>query len=271
MQRLRVTSSNSPDWDNNNNNNNTVGGGGTRRAAAGGAAVPHPPSLPRSRSNTPDYPPAARRRARGGSGTGTGGVGGGGGGFLTRQTFLTLVIGMSVGYILLPVLLVEMDIDYLMQSLPDPGDHPLVQKWNVPPGSLQQDGGGGLRPVASDADKFQPRSLDSPPGGGGSGSAAAAAGISANELADIEKRLREDRDLMSKQSIQTATTPYVMKTATLPDHQRLKILVTGGAGFVGSHLVDKLMMEGHEVIVVDNFFTGQKKNIAHWLHHPNFR
>jgi len=39
---------------------------------------------------------------------------------------------------------------------------------------------------------------------------------------------------------------------------------------VGSHLVDKLMMEGHEVIVADNFFTGQKKNIAHWLHHPNF-
>merc|ERR1712038_1789687 len=39
---------------------------------------------------------------------------------------------------------------------------------------------------------------------------------------------------------------------------------------VGSHLVDKPMMEGHEVIVVDNFFTGQKKNIEHWLHHPNF-
>jgi UDP-glucuronate decarboxylase len=40
---------------------------------------------------------------------------------------------------------------------------------------------------------------------------------------------------------------------------------------VGSHLVDKLMQEGHEVIVLDNFFTGQKKNIEHWMHHPNFR
>ena len=50
----------------------------------------------------------------------------------------------------------------------------------------------------------------------------------------------------------------------------MKILVTGGAGFVGSHLVDKIMIQGHEVIVLDNFFTGQKKNIEHWLQHPNF-
>jgi len=61
-----------------------------------------------------------------------------------------------------------------------------------------------------------------------------------------------------------------MKTQTLVDGKRLKIMVTGGAGFVGSHLVDKLMMEGHEVTVLDNFFTGQKKNIEHWFHHPNF-
>ena len=81
----------------------------------------------------------------------------------------------------------------------------------------------------------------------------------------------QDHALLSEQSLPTATTPYVMKTKTLPDHQRKKILVTGGAGFVGSHLVDKLMMDGMEVIVLDNFFTGQKKNIAHWLHHPNFR
>jgi hypothetical protein len=89
--------------------------------------------------------------------------------------------------------------------------------------------------------------------------------------AEIQKRLVENQEYMSKQSIPTWTTPEVMMTATLGDHQRKKILVTGGAGFVGSHLVDKLMMEGHEVIVADNFFTGQKKNIAHWLHHPNFR
>ena len=46
--------------------------------------------------------------------------------------------------------------------------------------------------------------------------------------------------------------------------------VTGGAGFVGSHLVDKLMLQGHEVTVVDNFFTGRKRNVEHWLGHENF-
>lgn len=87
----------------------------------------------------------------------------------------------------------------------------------------------------------------------------------------IEQRLIEDQKVLSTQSLPTPTTPYVMYTETLSDHRRKKILVTGGAGFVGSHLVDKLMIQGHEVIVLDNFFTGQKKNIAHWLHHPNFR
>jgi UDP-glucuronate decarboxylase len=49
-----------------------------------------------------------------------------------------------------------------------------------------------------------------------------------------------------------------------------RILVTGGAGFVGSHLVDRLMKMGHLVIVVDNLFTGNMRNIAHWVGHPNF-
>lgn len=53
--------------------------------------------------------------------------------------------------------------------------------------------------------------------------------------------------------------------------EKLRILITGGAGFVGSHLVDRLMMAGHHVLVVDNMFTGRQKNIAHWLGHPNFQ
>ena len=56
----------------------------------------------------------------------------------------------------------------------------------------------------------------------------------------------------------------------LPSNRKLRILVTGGAGFVGSNLVDRLMSEGHEVTVLDNLFTGRKKNIEHWLGHPHF-
>jgi UDP-glucuronate decarboxylase len=50
----------------------------------------------------------------------------------------------------------------------------------------------------------------------------------------------------------------------------MKILVTGGAGFIGSHLIDRLMLAGNEVICLDNFYTGTKKNINHWINHPNF-
>ena len=47
-------------------------------------------------------------------------------------------------------------------------------------------------------------------------------------------------------------------------------LVTGGAGFLGSHLIDRLMEAGDEVICLDNYFTGRKANIAHWINHPRF-
>ena len=50
----------------------------------------------------------------------------------------------------------------------------------------------------------------------------------------------------------------------------MRILVTGGAGFIGSHLIDRLMNDGHEVICLDNFYTGKKHNILHWLDNPNF-
>ncbi|WP_084630643.1 UDP-glucuronic acid decarboxylase family protein [Methanosarcina lacustris] len=51
---------------------------------------------------------------------------------------------------------------------------------------------------------------------------------------------------------------------------RKQILVTGGAGFLGSHLCERLLNEGHEVICVDNFFTGKKRNIVHLMKDPYF-
>ena len=51
---------------------------------------------------------------------------------------------------------------------------------------------------------------------------------------------------------------------------RRRVLVTGGSGFLGSHLCDRLIAEGHEVLCVDNFFTGARANIEHLLAHPNF-
>lgn len=51
---------------------------------------------------------------------------------------------------------------------------------------------------------------------------------------------------------------------------RKRILVTGGAGFLGSHLCDRLASDGHDVLCVDNFYTGRRANVAHLLHLPNF-
>jgi UDP-glucuronate decarboxylase len=51
---------------------------------------------------------------------------------------------------------------------------------------------------------------------------------------------------------------------------RKKVLVTGGAGFVGSHLCDRLLKDGNEVVCLDNYFTGQKQNVVHLLSNPYF-
>ncbi|MFM7424768.1 MAG: UDP-glucuronic acid decarboxylase family protein [Elainella sp.] len=50
----------------------------------------------------------------------------------------------------------------------------------------------------------------------------------------------------------------------------MRILVTGGAGFIGSHLIDRLMEQGHEVICLDNFYTGHKRNLLKWMGNPYF-
>ncbi|NCF63925.1 MAG: NAD-dependent epimerase/dehydratase family protein [Gammaproteobacteria bacterium] len=49
-----------------------------------------------------------------------------------------------------------------------------------------------------------------------------------------------------------------------------RILITGGAGFLGSHLCDRLLNDGHDVLCVDNFYTSTRRNITHLLEHPNF-
>jgi UDP-glucuronate decarboxylase len=56
----------------------------------------------------------------------------------------------------------------------------------------------------------------------------------------------------------------------MKDMVRKRVLVTGGAGFLGSHLCDSLVRSGHDVLCVDNFFTGRKDNVAHLLNQSNF-
>ena len=50
----------------------------------------------------------------------------------------------------------------------------------------------------------------------------------------------------------------------------MRILVTGGSGFIGSHLCERFIEQGHDVICIDNLFTGSKNNIRHLLDHWNF-
>lgn len=161
--------------------------------------------------SSPMSPPDKRGRPYGGSNM-----------LIASKSAMILVIGILIGYVVVPMALVELNVKDIHNR-----------------SSYGADGAPRMRHL---------QTADS-----------------------IQERVVQDQKLLSTQSLPTITSPTIMHTPILSDHRRKKIVVTGGAGFVGSHLVDKLMMEGHEVTVLDNFFTGQKKNIAHWLQHPNFR
>ena len=51
----------------------------------------------------------------------------------------------------------------------------------------------------------------------------------------------------------------------------MRVLISGGAGFIGSHLCDRLIQDGHSVVAIDNFLTGRTKNLAHLKSHPQFK
>ncbi|KAK6644578.1 UDP-glucuronic acid decarboxylase 1 [Polyplax serrata] len=87
-------------------------------------------------------------------------------------------------------------------------------------------------------------------------------------LVEAQKRIKELEEKLA--GLELRIPKKFPETRFLNYHFRKRILVTGGAGFVGSHLVDALMILGHEVIVVDNFFTGSKRNVEHWIGHRNF-
>ncbi|MCO5558563.1 hypothetical protein L7F22_012148 [Adiantum nelumboides] len=85
----------------------------------------------------------------------------------------------------------------------------------------------------------------------------------------------EERQLLQKQSFISTQihSQGFSPGAKIPlglKRKALRVLVTGGAGFVGSHLVDRLIARGDSVIVVDNFFTGRKENVMHHFANPQF-
>lgn len=84
------------------------------------------------------------------------------------------------------------------------------------------------------------------------------------EFVRLKKNSHSIKTLQKSNKGRYATVKYQNEA------NRKRILITGGAGFVGSHLVDRLMLEGHEVVALDNYFTGRKRNVEHWIGHPNF-
>jgi FlaA1/EpsC-like NDP-sugar epimerase len=92
-----------------------------------------------------------------------------------------------------------------------------------------------------------------------------------DDLTELIERHVQSEVIKHVRTLQVGGKQVFPPVQVLPAFQRKRILVTGGAGFVGSHLVDRLMAQGHQVYVLDNFFTGSQNNIAHWMGHPNFQ
>jgi len=65
-------------------------------------------------------------------------------------------------------------------------------------------------------------------------------------------------------------TPHDKAASALPSMNKRRVAVTGGAGFLGSHLCEQLLARDCDVLCVDNYFTGTRANIAHLLNNPNF-
>ena len=102
------------------------------------------------------------------------------------------------------------------------------------------------------------------------GSSAAVAEIAVSKTGKADAKAKSTPSATTTSEPLGRGTVEKMMPVPIPKATRLRVLVTGGAGFVGSHLVDRLMERGNIVIVADNFFTGRKENIMHHLQNPFF-
>uniref|UniRef100_A0A0N5C7G5 UDP-glucuronate decarboxylase n=1 Tax=Strongyloides papillosus TaxID=174720 RepID=A0A0N5C7G5_STREA len=92
-----------------------------------------------------------------------------------------------------------------------------------------------------------------------------------SQIKNLQFQVEKLKNRLRKQSTDQFTINKTYpKVKTRNEESRKRILVTGGAGFVGSHLVDRLLRDGHEVVALDNYYTGRKRNIEHWIGHSNF-
>src|SRR5215475_11055433 len=96
---------------------------------------------------------------------------------------------------------------------------------------------------------------------------------------NIEESGDEDRETEGKRDgemervcASSSFSPSLFPSVSLSSHmgRKMRILITGGAGFIGSHMTDRLIAEGHRVVVMDNLVTGDLANIAHHRSNPNF-